>query len=100
MGKRGLFYTTFGFVAASGKKIVGTTDNVDWCVFGENGSDVTSYAITLARIFTGKMDILLAAGSYHGSHFWCQPHGQGFRMNGKPIFIILSTIMLMTSNAF
>jgi len=38
---------------------------------------VTSYAITLARIFTGKMDILLAHGSYHGSHFWCQPHGEG-----------------------
>lgn len=59
------------------KKIVGTISGVDWCVFGKNGSDVTSYAITLARIFTGKMDILLAKGSYHGSHFWCQPHGQG-----------------------
>ena len=59
------------------KKIVGTINGIDWCVFGKNGSDVTSYAITLARIFTGKMDILLAKGSYHGSHFWCQPHGQG-----------------------
>ncbi|MDD4860865.1 MAG: aminotransferase class III-fold pyridoxal phosphate-dependent enzyme [Smithellaceae bacterium] len=59
------------------KKIVGTIQGVDWCVFGKNGSDVTSYAITLARIFTGKMDILLAHGSYHGSHFWCQPHGEG-----------------------
>jgi glutamate-1-semialdehyde 2,1-aminomutase len=59
------------------KKIVGTINGADWCVFGKNGSDVTSYAITLARIFTGKMDILLAKGSYHGSHFWCQPHGQG-----------------------
>ena len=59
------------------KKIVGTINGADWCVFGKNGSDVTSYAITLARIFTGKMDILLAQGSYHGSHFWCQPHGQG-----------------------
>ncbi len=59
------------------KKIVGTIHGADWCVFGKNGSDVTSYAITLARIFTGKMDILVARGSYHGSHFWCQPHGQG-----------------------
>ncbi|MDP2853771.1 MAG: aminotransferase class III-fold pyridoxal phosphate-dependent enzyme [Smithellaceae bacterium] len=59
------------------KKMVGTIDGIDWCVFGKNGSDVTSYAITLARIFTGKMDILVAKGSYHGSHFWCQPHGQG-----------------------
>ncbi|MBN1532261.1 MAG: aminotransferase class III-fold pyridoxal phosphate-dependent enzyme [Spirochaetes bacterium] len=59
------------------KKIVGTINGVDWCVFGKNGSDVTSYAITLARVFTGKNDILLARGTYHGSHFWCQPHGQG-----------------------
>ena len=59
------------------KKMVETIDGVDWCVFGKNGSDVTSYAITLARIYTGKMEILLAKGAYHGSHFWCQPHGQG-----------------------
>lgn len=59
------------------KKMVETIDGIDWCVFGKNGSDVTSYAITLARVFTGKMDILLAKGAYHGSHFWCQPHGQG-----------------------
>jgi glutamate-1-semialdehyde 2,1-aminomutase len=57
--------------------MVETIDGLDWCVFGKNGSDVTSYAITLARVYTGKMDILLARGSYHGSHFWCQPHGQG-----------------------
>lgn len=59
------------------KKMAETIDGLDWCVFGKNGSDVTSYAITLARVYTGKMDILLAKGSYHGSHFWCQPHGQG-----------------------
>lgn len=34
-----------------------TIDGVDWCVFGKNGSDVTSYAITLARIYTGEMGI-------------------------------------------
>src|SRR5512145_1225487 len=59
------------------KKMVETISGIDWCVFGKNGSDVTSYAITLARTFTGKMDILIAKGSYHGSHFWCQTHGEG-----------------------
>ena len=59
------------------KKMVETIHGIDWCVFGKNGSDVTSYAITLARVFTGKMDILVAKGSYHGSHFWCQTHGEG-----------------------
>lgn len=59
------------------KKMVETIHGIDWCVFGKNGSDVTSYAITLARAFTGKMDILVANGSYHGAHFWCQTHGEG-----------------------
>lgn len=59
------------------KKLVTTLDNSDWCVFGKNGSDVTSYVITVARIATGRTEILLAKGSYHGSHFWCQPHGEG-----------------------
>ncbi len=59
------------------KKMVETIHGADWCVFGKNGSDVTSYAITVARVFTGKNDILVARGAYHGSHFWCQPHGQG-----------------------
>ncbi len=59
------------------KKIVGTINGADWCVFGKNGSDVTSYAITVARTYTAKYEILLARGTYHGSHFWCQPHGEG-----------------------
>lgn len=59
------------------KKMVATIHNGDWCVFGKNGSDVTSYAITVARVYTGKTDILVAKGSYHGAHFWCQPHGEG-----------------------
>ena len=59
------------------KRLVGTLHNADWCVFGKNGSDVTSYAITAARIHTGRRVVLLARGSYHGWHFWCQEHGQG-----------------------
>lgn len=59
------------------KKMTSTIHNGDWCVFGKNGSDVTSYTISVARVATGKWDIILANGSYHGSHFWCQPHGAG-----------------------
>jgi len=59
------------------KKMTETVHNGDWCVFGKNGSDVTSYALSAARVFTGKWDIIVARGSYHGSHFWCQPHGTG-----------------------
>jgi glutamate-1-semialdehyde 2,1-aminomutase len=59
------------------KKMTGTIHNGDWCVFGKNGSDVTSYAVAVARVYTGKWIILMAKGSYHGSHAWCQPHGAG-----------------------
>jgi glutamate-1-semialdehyde 2,1-aminomutase len=59
------------------KKLVNTIPGSGWCVFGKNGSDVTSYAITVARVHTGKKDILTARGSYHGTHFWCQPQAQG-----------------------
>jgi glutamate-1-semialdehyde 2,1-aminomutase len=59
------------------KKMTETIHNGDWCVFGKNGSDVTSYTLSVARVFTGKWDVILAKGSYHGSHHWCQPHGTG-----------------------
>ncbi len=59
------------------RKVVETIHNMGWCVFAKNGSDVTSFAVTVARAHTGKKGILVAKGSYHGSHFWCQEHGDG-----------------------
>jgi glutamate-1-semialdehyde 2,1-aminomutase len=59
------------------KKMTETIHNGDWCVFGKNGSDVTSYTLSVARVFTGRWDVVLAKGSYHGAHYWCQPHGAG-----------------------
>jgi glutamate-1-semialdehyde 2,1-aminomutase len=35
------------------KKMVETIDNMGWRTFGKNDSDMTSYAITVARVFTG-----------------------------------------------
>lgn len=59
------------------KKMTSTIKGGDWCVYAKNGSDVTSYTLAVARAFTGKWEILLAKGSYHGAHPWCQPHGAG-----------------------
>ena len=59
------------------RRLVETVHNTGWCVYGKNGSDVTSFAITAARIHTEKRVILRARGSYHGWHFWCQEHGEG-----------------------
>jgi glutamate-1-semialdehyde aminotransferase len=53
------------------KKMVETIDNMGWSTFGKNDSDMTSYAITVARVFTGEKGILVAQGAYHGAHFWC-----------------------------
>ena len=59
------------------EKMTRTIQDMDWLVFGKNGSDVTTHALTVARVFTGKKLILKARGSYHGSHFWCHPPGEG-----------------------
>ncbi len=47
-----------------------------WAVFGKNGSDMTTWAVQVAREFTGRKKILRVRGGYHGSHAWCSPgHG-------------------------
>jgi len=43
----------------------------DWSIFGKNGSDVTSYALRVARAQTGRSKIIMAEGSYHGIGAWC-----------------------------
>jgi glutamate-1-semialdehyde 2,1-aminomutase len=48
-----------------------------WAVFGKNGSDMTTWAIQVAREFTGKKKILTIHGSYHGSHPWSVPGHHG-----------------------
>jgi glutamate-1-semialdehyde 2,1-aminomutase len=49
---------------------------MDWAVFARNGSDVTSFAIQVAREHTHRPKIILARGEYHGVHAWCNPgHG-------------------------
>jgi len=48
----------------------------DWAVFAKNGSDVTTWAIQVAREYTQRRKIIMARGTYHGAHAWCTPgHG-------------------------
>lgn len=49
----------------------------DWAVFGKNGSDVTNFAIRVARHYTGKKQIVMANGAYHGTHEWSLPPTPG-----------------------
>ncbi|MEM9446013.1 MAG: aminotransferase class III-fold pyridoxal phosphate-dependent enzyme [Verrucomicrobiota bacterium] len=58
------------------EKMVDIVDFADWCVFGKNGSDMTSWSIQVARQHTGRKKILHASSAYHGIDPWCTPgHG-------------------------
>jgi glutamate-1-semialdehyde 2,1-aminomutase len=49
----------------------------DWAMFMKNGTDATTVAVTVARAATGKQQVLVAQGAYHGSAPWCTPNLTG-----------------------
>ncbi len=59
------------------EKLTGLVGFADWAVFGKNGSDMTSWAIQVAREYTGRKKILKVQGAYHGVDPWCTPGSGG-----------------------
>jgi len=59
------------------EKITSLIDLADWAIFAKNGSDVTTWAIRVAREFTGRKKIVMAKGAYHGAHAWCTDYPGG-----------------------
>lgn len=59
--------------------LVERIDFADWAVFAKNGSDLTTWAIRVAREHTGRPLIIKAKGAYHGVDSWCDP-GHGGRI--------------------
>ncbi len=57
--------------------LVDITPCADWAVFAKNGSDVTTWALRVARNHTGRTKIVTAAGTYHGVGSWCTPSDAG-----------------------
>ena len=55
------------------ERLCGWIDFADWAVFAKNGSDVTTWALQVAREVTGKKRIGKVAGAYHGVDAWCTP---------------------------
>jgi len=53
--------------------LVSITPAADWVVFAKNGSDVTSWALAVARAHTGRDKVIMNLGAYHGTHPWCVP---------------------------
>ena len=44
-----------------------------WAVFAKNGSDITTWAIRVAREKSKRKYIIKAKGAYHGVDAWCDP---------------------------
>lgn len=44
----------------------------DWVFFAKNGGDVTSFAVMVARYYTGKKKIIFVNNYYHGVAPWTQ----------------------------
>jgi glutamate-1-semialdehyde 2,1-aminomutase len=59
------------------ERLIDLIPQADWVVFGKNGCDATTTAVTVARAGTGKKKILKAKGSYHGAIPWCSPNPHG-----------------------
>jgi glutamate-1-semialdehyde 2,1-aminomutase len=57
--------------------LVDTVAHADWAWFAKNGTDATTWAVTLARAHTGRKVLLRAEGAYHGSAPWCTPRLDG-----------------------
>jgi glutamate-1-semialdehyde 2,1-aminomutase len=55
------------------EKLVDLIDFADWVVFAKNGSDMTTWAIQVAREHTGRKKIFMIEGAYHGIAPWCTP---------------------------
>jgi glutamate-1-semialdehyde 2,1-aminomutase len=57
--------------------LVETIPSADWAWFAKNGTDATTYAVSVARAHTGRKQILRATGAYHGAAPWCTPRSKG-----------------------
>jgi glutamate-1-semialdehyde 2,1-aminomutase len=55
------------------EKLVDLIDFADWAVFAKNGSDMTTWAIQVAREHTRRKKIFMVEGAYHGVAPWCTP---------------------------
>ena len=59
------------------ERLVSLVEFAAWTVFGKNGSDMTTWALQVARAHTQRRKILKVAGAYHGIDPWCTPGHAG-----------------------
>jgi glutamate-1-semialdehyde 2,1-aminomutase len=59
------------------ERLTDLVDFADWAVFGKNGSDMTTWAIQVAREHTKRKKIIKVKDAYHGVDPWCNPNTGG-----------------------
>lgn len=69
------------------EKLVEQIGFADWAVFAKNGSDLTTWAIRVAREHCGREYVVKAKGAYHGVDAWCDP-GIGGRISSDRSHIL------------
>ncbi|MGD2041774.1 MAG: aminotransferase class III-fold pyridoxal phosphate-dependent enzyme [Anaerolineae bacterium] len=59
------------------ERLVAQVPGMDWALFAKNGSDVTTWAVRVAREHTARPKILMVRDTYHGAHAWCSVYPGG-----------------------
>ena len=65
------------------ERLVEITPFADWFVFAKNGSDMTTWALQVARAHTGRNKVIMAQGTYHGKDAWCTPGHAGLTLGDR-----------------
>ncbi len=65
------------------ERLVEITPFADWFLFAKNGSDMTTWALQVARAHTGKNKVIMAQGAYHGKDAWCTPGHAGLTLGDR-----------------
>jgi glutamate-1-semialdehyde 2,1-aminomutase len=72
------------------ERLVEGIPGVDWALFAKNGSDVTTWAIRVAREQTGRPKIVTVRDTYHGAHAWCSVYPGGVIAEDKAHILEMS----------
>jgi glutamate-1-semialdehyde 2,1-aminomutase len=69
------------------ERLVALTPGMGWAVMAKNGSDVTTWAIRVAREQTGREKVVMVRGAYHGAHAWCSPYSGGVLSEERQVIL-------------
>lgn len=59
------------------ERLVARIPGMNWAVMAKNGSDVTTWAVRVAREHSGRPKVVMVRGTYHGAHAWCSLYPGG-----------------------